>query len=210
MVALLAEMRRQRNGAVADAMRYRGARYGLNYGVSLPTVRSIARSQESDNAFARFLLRQDVRELRLAALHLAQPEQLEPEEMSDWEAVVTTSEIAEEIAFALLPKLPFFESLFHAWTSSGKPLLEYAALLGAVHSRPQRAAWLGTAAEVVRRNPDDRLTAQAAATLLAAYGELSAETRTEVFGHAAALGDSTAAELVRGELAWRLPEQGGL
>ncbi len=36
MVALLGAMRRERNGAVADAMRYYGADYGLNYGVSLP------------------------------------------------------------------------------------------------------------------------------------------------------------------------------
>lgn len=43
MVALLGELRRERNGAVADAMRCYGAPYGLNYGVSLPTLRKLAR-----------------------------------------------------------------------------------------------------------------------------------------------------------------------
>lgn len=199
MVALLGEMRRQRNGVTADGMVYRGVRYGLNYGVSLPTVRQIARSEERDNAFAQFLLRQDVRELRLAALHLAQPELLAPDDMPEWEAAVTTSEIAEEIAFALLPKLSFFESLFDSWISSGEPLLEYSALLGAVRSTPLRAEWMAGAAAVVRRNPDDLLLAQAAATLLASYADHGA-----VLALAASLDTSPAAEHVREELAWRL------
>ncbi len=53
MVALLSRMRRERNGAVADAMCYYGITYGLNYGVSLPTVRQIARAEPRDHAFAR-------------------------------------------------------------------------------------------------------------------------------------------------------------
>ena len=76
MVALLGAMRRERNGAVADAMRYYGADYGLNYGVSLPTVRTLARACGRDHEFARYLYAQEVRELRLAALHIAEPERL--------------------------------------------------------------------------------------------------------------------------------------
>ncbi|MDE6046038.1 MAG: DNA alkylation repair protein, partial [Alistipes sp.] len=74
MVALLSALRRERNGAVADEMRLFGAPRGLNYGVSLPTVRAIARAEEPDHDFARFLLLQDVRELHLAAFHIARPE----------------------------------------------------------------------------------------------------------------------------------------
>ena len=73
MVALLGELRRERNGAVADAMRCYGAPYGLNYGVSLPTLRKLARAETPDHDFARYLYLQEVRELRLAALHIARP-----------------------------------------------------------------------------------------------------------------------------------------
>ena len=55
MVALLGELRRERNGAVADAMRCYGAPYGLNYGVSLPTLRKLARAETPDHDFARYL-----------------------------------------------------------------------------------------------------------------------------------------------------------
>ena len=61
MVALLGELRRERNGAVADAMRCYGAPYGLNYGVSLPTLRKLARAETPDHDFARYLYLQEVR-----------------------------------------------------------------------------------------------------------------------------------------------------
>lgn len=44
MAALLGRFRRERNGVVADTMQYRGKAYGLNYGVSLPTIRAVARA----------------------------------------------------------------------------------------------------------------------------------------------------------------------
>ena len=59
MVALLGHMRKQMNGAVADAMYYYGARYGLNYGVSLPTVREIASQQGKDHDLALYLYRSE-------------------------------------------------------------------------------------------------------------------------------------------------------
>ena len=103
MVTLLGAFRRERNGLVADTMHYDGRRYGLNYGVSLPTVRCIVRAEERDHEFARFLYGQQVRELQLAALHLADPNRLaDTEEAAFWLSGVQNSELAEEAAFALL------------------------------------------------------------------------------------------------------------
>ena len=104
MVALLGERRRERNGAVADAMRCYGAPYGLNYGVSLPTLRKLARAETPDHDFARYLYLQEVRELRLAALHIARPESLTPDEFPAWAAGIVNSEVAEEAAFAFLSR----------------------------------------------------------------------------------------------------------
>lgn len=55
MTALLGEIRRERNGAVADSMRLVGRPCGLNYGVSLPTLRRLARAETPDHDFAEFL-----------------------------------------------------------------------------------------------------------------------------------------------------------
>ena len=84
MAALLGRFRRERNGVVADTMQYRGKAYGLNYGVSLPTIRAVARAERPDSDFARFLYRQDVRELKLATFWIADPVQVTSVEFSDW------------------------------------------------------------------------------------------------------------------------------
>lgn len=150
MVALLGELRRERNGAVADAMRYYGAPYGLNYGVSLPTLRKLARAETPDHDFARYLYLQDVRELRLAALHIARPESLAADEFPAWAAGIVNSEVAEEAAFAFLSRADALPALFAAWISDPNPLLRYAALQSAARSNSLTAAWIAPAVEAVR------------------------------------------------------------
>ena len=97
MTRLLGAFRRERNGLVADTMHYDGARYGLNYGVSLTTVRRLVRElePERDERFARFLLSQQVRCLQLAALHLADAEAWQgAEDARVWLEALHNSELA--------------------------------------------------------------------------------------------------------------------
>ncbi len=213
MVALLAAMRRERNGAVADGMRWYGADYGLNYGVSLPTVRAIARACEPDHAFARMLYRQEVRELRLAALHLASPSSLTIDELPAWAAGIINSEVAGEAAFALLGRAPVLPLIFERWCESDEPLLVYAALMAAARWSGPPAEWafraVGGASDGRRgrRRPPaawaERLAVQGATALLAAIGEHNAANRQAVFRAADSLGDAPAAVTLREELAWR-------
>ena len=176
MVALLRELRRERNGAVADSMRYYGTPYGLNYGVSLPTLRRIARAEAPDHGFARYLYRQDVRELRLAALHIACPACLTPEEFPAWAAGIVNSEIAEEAAFALLSRAEAFPVLFSAWIASPDALLQYAALLAAARSPRLTASWVAPAVEAVHRNATAEATAEATTEATATATADSAST----------------------------------
>lgn len=225
MVALLGELRRERNGAVADAMRYYGAPYGLNYGVSLPTLRKLARAQAPDHDFACYLYMQDVRELRLAALHIACPERLTAGEFPAWAAGIVNSEVAEEAAFALLCHAGALPELFETWIASPDPLLQYAALLAASRSPHLTAEWIAPAVEAVRRNAAApaaahppacgvaatagasyaaRLTAQGAVALLSAAGMQNEENRQAVLRAAGSLGKLPAEDFVHEELAWRL------
>ena len=127
MAALLGRFRRERNGVVADTMQYRGKAYGLNYGVSLPTIRAVARAERPDSDFARFLYRQDVRELKLAAFWIADPVQVTSVEFSDWGEGIANSEMAEECAFALMSRSPRGDEWGRAWCDTGNELLGYAA-----------------------------------------------------------------------------------
>ena len=55
MIALLGKVRKQMNGAVSESMATHGQQYGLNYGVSIATLRSIAEGEDRDYAFAKYL-----------------------------------------------------------------------------------------------------------------------------------------------------------
>lgn len=219
MVALLAALRRERNGAVADEMRLFGRASGLNYGVSLPTVRAIARAETPDHAFARFLLSQDVRELRLAAFHIARPECLVADEFPLWAAAIINSEFAEEAAFALLSRAEAFPALFDLWTSASAaaaaPLPAYAALMAAARWPGALVEWAYRAIGLLRlqsvaaeegRQPAfvARLTAQGAVAVLVAIASQNEQNRLAILRAAGSVGDAPAERFLREELAWRL------
>lgn len=150
MAVLLGAFRRERNGAVADSMRFYGAPCGLNYGVSLPTLRTLARAEAADHDFAKYLWRQDVRCLRLAALHIADPARLTPGEFAFWGDGLLNSEIAAEAAFALLSRIGAFPELFAAWIAPDAGWLrQYAALMAAARVPHPSPAWAVPAAAVV-------------------------------------------------------------
>lgn len=152
MTALLGEIRRERNGAVADSMRLVGRPCGLNYGVSLPTLRRLARAETPDHDFAEFLFRQDVRELRLAAFHIAEPDRLTPDDSAFWAAGIDNNELAEEAAFALLSRAGAFSALFGRWIAPSQPLLlRYAALMAAARWPQAPGEWIAPALDAVHR-----------------------------------------------------------
>ena len=203
MVALLGELRRERNGAVADAMCLCGKPYGLNYGVSLPTLRRIARAETSDHDFARYLYVQDVRELRLAALYIAQPERVTMDEAEFWAAGIINSEVAEEASFALLSRVGVLPELFRSWITAS-PLLQYAALLAAARSPQASLAWVDAALEAVHRN-----AVEAEAVVAAARSAAAADTSAApAAGIAGAAGQAASASFAA--RAARLVAQGAV
>ena len=203
MVALLGELRRERNGAVADAMCLCGKPYGLNYGVSLPTLRRIARAETPDHDFARYLYVQDVRELRLAALYIAQPERVTADEAAFWAAGIINSEVAEEASFALLSRVGVLPELFRSWITAS-PLLQYAALLAAARSPQASLAWVDAALEAVHRN-----AVEAEAVVAAARSAAAADTSAApAAGIAGAAGQAASASFAA--RAARLVAQGAV
>ena len=198
-------MRKQMNGAVADAMYYYGADYGLNYGVSLPTVRQIAREQEKDHALALYLYKQQVRELRLAALHIAQAEAITMEELPTWAEGVINSEIAEEMAFALLPHTTILSDIFAAWSESDNEFLAYATLMAAARSELARDTNIINATpNILSRFSASRIIAQGVVALLAAAYDCDAEARKAVAEVIEGLEESPAANYVKEEMSWRM------
>lgn len=204
MMRLLAAMRRERNGAVADAMCFRGKPYGLNYGVSLPTVRALARAEGCDHGFARYLYAQDVRELKLAACSMADPAVLDVAEAEYWGAGMLNSEMAEELAFALLSRAPGFDRIYAAWMAPGRSALRrYAALMAAARAPRPDVQWLDAAGASVLRESGGQSVARATVALVEHLARSGAD-RKMLDRFLVGLGTSETAEWIRGEVSWRL------
>ena len=206
MIRLLGALRREMNGAVADGMYLYGRPYGLNYGVSLPTVRSIARAEGCDHDFARYLFRQQVRELRLAALHIADPHRLDITEAAFWAEGITNSEAAEEAAFALLSKSPSIKEIYGEWSCSDDEFTAYSALMAAARSIADDASVIESVPTTVARHCASRPVAQGAVALLAAACT-SERMRACVMAALDSIRDmqgSFAPEYITDEMSWRM------
>lgn len=205
MIKLLGAMRKQMNGAVADAMFYYGSNYGLNYGVSLPTVRQIAREQTADHELALYLYKQQVRELRLAALHIAEPERITVQELPTWEEGVINSEVAEEMAFALLPRTTILKDIFDKWSRSDNEFLAYSALMAAARSGiALDESILHTLPAIVERFASSRIIAQGIVAMLATAYEHNAETKAAIQDILDKMGDGPASGYIKDEISWRI------
>ena len=109
MIRLLKRLKVEMNGAVTGAMQERGIVYPLNYGVSVPTIRGIAREYGPSHSLALLLYRQQVRELKLSALFVEDP------------ACVTSMYLFSRSAAAV--------DLIGEWLSADDVFLRYAGVM---------------------------------------------------------------------------------
>ena len=202
MLALLAELRREMNGVAADAMRSYGGQYGVNYGVAAHTIREKASAMPHDHEFAEYLYRQDVRELRIAGLWLAEPGCVTSDDLPFWVAGMINSEVAEQAALALFSHVECIDGMLEEWSHSTDVLPPYAAMLAAARNeRTVAYAAYGPLSRIINAFPDNRLAGQGAVALLAS---LAGRDRAGVDGFIAALPENRTADFVRDEMAWRL------
>ena len=205
MISLLGRLRKQMNGAVSESMQRDGQKYGLNYGVSIATVREIVASETPDYEFAKYLYKQQVRELRLAACHLAEPSRVDINEFPFWARGIVNSELAEELAFALLSKIYDINSLMGVWTVESSELVAYAALMAA--SRNERTttevAFIATE-NAVRANPNSVLIANGVVALMCYVASRDKSAKVGVPILLERLADCRAKEIIADELSWRL------
>lgn len=206
MTRLLGAFRRERNGLVADTMHYDGARYGLNYGVSLTTVRRLVRElePERDERFARFLLSQQVRCLQLAALHLADAEAWQgAEDARVWFEALHNSELAEEAAYALLGRMESLGEWLKGDFESLPPYAQYGLLMAAARHACPTVEWLDVAYQAAVRH-EHRLFSQATVALWAHCANSAETAKKVVLDRLQTLGTTSLDMLLREELAWRI------
>lgn len=196
---LLYRLRKEMNGAALDTMCYFGADYGRNYGVQIYAIRNLAREIGTDHSLAKSFYTENIREVRLVALWIADAEQVEVADFLFWAEGIINSEVAEQASHALLSKIAPIAELLTAWCRSDNALLAYCALLSAARNggvEPTIA--LDAIVQAIATFSDNRLVAQGATALAI---NLSDEAVAELLEK---LPDNPTAKLLREEIAWRI------
>lgn len=205
MIELLGRLRKQMNGAVSESMAASGESYGLNYGVSVITVREIVATEERDYDFAKYLYRQQVRELRLAACHIADPKRVDTHEFPFWARGIRNAELAEELAFALLSKIYDINSLMGVWTTESNEMVAYAALMAASRNERTTTEVAFIAIEnAVRANPHSAYIADGVVALVSYIASRDKSVKVGLPVLLDRLGECPTKQKIEEELAWRL------
>ncbi len=126
---LLRRLKVERNGAVAEVMEQRGIVYPLSYGVSIPTIREIAREYGPNHSLALLLYKQQVRELKLAALFIEDPARVTTKQVREWSRDFTHPEIVELTIMYLFSRSEVAASMVGEWLSSENVFLRYAGVM---------------------------------------------------------------------------------
>ncbi|MCM1319405.1 MAG: hypothetical protein NC217_03400 [Muribaculaceae bacterium] len=102
-----------RNGIVADALRSAGMNcYNVIFGLNVPQLAQIAGTVGQDKAIALELWAdKKVRESRLLATYIFPPEEVSEQEALALMTDTQTQEEANMLAFRLLRRLPYLDSL---------------------------------------------------------------------------------------------------
>lgn len=205
MISLLGRVRKQMNGAVAESMATHNQNYGLNYGVSIATLREIVAQEPKDYAFAKYLYQQQVRELKLCACHIADAQQLDTHEFPFWSRGIANAELAEELAFALLSKIYDINSLMGVWSTESNEMVAYAALMASSRNERTTSEVAFIAAEkAVRANPNSVYIANGVVTLICYIASRDKSVKVGIPTLIERMPDSATKRKIVEELEWQL------
>lgn len=115
------------NGICAENIDNSGLEYKQNFGVSWSRLCEIAQNYTPNYTLAERLWLMSIRETKLLATLLCPPLELTPEHLAEWTQGITTIELAEIFAFALLRKTTHLTQQILQLEQSENPLLRLTA-----------------------------------------------------------------------------------
>lgn len=112
------------NGVAAQSMREKGLDYHVNWGASLPMLKTKAKEIGKNYSLAIALWKENVRECKILATLIMPADEILPEVVDIWMEQTTSQEIAEMAAFNLYQYLPFAAEKAYQWIASDKELYQ--------------------------------------------------------------------------------------
>ena len=126
---LLGELLQQKNGQVSETMLEMGVMYKVNYGVSLATIRELAKPYGPDHHLAAMLYEHDSREAKIAATLVEDPKMVTREQMEEWSADFINSELVEQVCVNIFQKVEFSLAKSFEWCLTDNLFLKMAGYL---------------------------------------------------------------------------------
>jgi 3-methyladenine DNA glycosylase AlkD len=126
---VIREIESHMNGPVSNSLKNYGLGYKLNYGVSIPQLQSIAQQYKGNHELALQLYNREIRECKIIASMIADPEILTGEQIDNWAQSFTNIEIVEQVCSNLLWKSEYALSRSIEWCLSLDELMQRAGLI---------------------------------------------------------------------------------
>lgn len=130
---IIALIKQRMNGAVVESMRESGIIHKVNYGVTIPELQQIAQPFKGDHDLAIHLFEQDIRECKIIASMIDDPEKVTGEQIDTWSEEFNNHEIIEQVCNNLLWKSDFALPRSYEWCLDDDELLKKAGLLVVGH-----------------------------------------------------------------------------
>jgi hypothetical protein len=126
---ILKKIRLRENGEIVELMNRNGLLYKKNFGVSILFLREIASEYEKDSNLASLLRNENIRETRILAEMIEDPDKISFEEAELVLMRADNVELAEQMSVNLLSKLPFAHLLCRKNIFSKNKSVQTAVLL---------------------------------------------------------------------------------
>ena len=126
--SLISKIKLLRNGDIADAMKWAGIEYKMNWGVSLVILRQMAKEFEPDHILALKLWNKQWRETSILATLLDEPQKISEEQMDFWTKNFESIEIAEIASTHLWVKSKFAFIKALEWCRGKKHLVRFTGI----------------------------------------------------------------------------------
>ena len=117
------------DGMVAASMRNKGVDYKLNWGATLPRLKSKAEEIGQNYDLAIALWKENVRECKILASLLMPIDQMPAEVADIWVDQMPTAEIAQTCSMFLLSREPWAPQLAFQWIAADSPMRQLCGFL---------------------------------------------------------------------------------
>lgn len=113
---------RMMNGVTSTSMRQKGLAYKVNFGLSIPQIKTLSGRYQQDEVLAETLWKENTRELKILAILLYPAGSFSEETAERWVEDIPNQEIREQLCFNLLQHLPYARNLSEKWCDSESEL----------------------------------------------------------------------------------------